>query len=249
MKVAALYDIHGNLPALEAVLKEVEHLNVNQIVVGGDVVLGPMSKDCLDLLLKLRIQTHFIYGNCEVAVLNEMDQKPLAKLPESVLEDIRWTASQHTMEHRQIISRWPKTLQLTIGGLGSVLFCHGTPQNENENFTRLTPEDRLIPVFEKVEANYIVCGHTHMQFDRMIGSKRVINAGSVGMPFGNPGAYWLLLDEKVELRYTLYNLDSAMERILNTNYPHAEEFAHRNVVNPPTEETMLEVFRKAEMIN
>ena len=66
MRVAALYDIHGNLPALEAVLQEVDQSDVDQIVVGGDVVLGPMSRECLDKLFEIRTPIHFIQGNCEV---------------------------------------------------------------------------------------------------------------------------------------------------------------------------------------
>jgi diadenosine tetraphosphatase ApaH/serine/threonine PP2A family protein phosphatase len=93
-------------------------------------------------------------------------------------------------------------LHVKIPELGEVLFCHATPRNENECFTRLTPEHRLRSVFEALNVPVVVCGHTHMQFDQMIGRTRVVNAGSVGMPFGEPGADWLLLGPDVELRHT-----------------------------------------------
>ena len=86
-----------------------------------------------------------------------------------------------------------------------------------------------------------------MQFDRMIGRTRVVNAGSMGMPFGEPGAYWLLLGSDVQLRHTPYDLAKAAERIRETNYPQAEEFAARNILQPPSEEEMLERFAKVEL--
>jgi len=128
-----------------------------------------------------------------------------------------------------------------------VLFCHSTPRSETEVFTRLTAEDRLLPLFEPLQVAVVVCGHTHMQFDRMIGRTRVVNAGSLGMPFGEPGAYWLLLGSDVQLRHTPYDLAKAAERIRETNYPQAEEFAARNILQPPSEEEMLERFAKVEL--
>jgi hypothetical protein len=86
-----------------------------------------------------------------------------------------------------------------------------------------------------------------MQFDRTIGDVRVVNAGSVGMPFSEPGAYWLLLGPDVELRYTSYDLESAAERVRGTDYPQAAEFAERNVVRPPSEGEMLEAFGRVEL--
>jgi hypothetical protein len=86
-----------------------------------------------------------------------------------------------------------------------------------------------------------------MQFDRMVGKKRVVNAGSVGMPFGTAGADWLLLGPGIELRHTPYDLTLAAERIRKTNYPQAEEFAARNVLQPPAAEQMLKLFERAEL--
>ena len=128
-----------------------------------------------------------------------------------------------------------------------MLFCHATPRSDTEVFTRLTSEDRLLPVFEGLNVPVIVCGHTHMQFDRTIGRIRVLNAGSVGMPFGEPGAYWLLLGPNVQLRHTRYDLAKAAERIRDTKYPHAQDFAARNVLQPPTEGETLEAFTRVEL--
>jgi len=86
-----------------------------------------------------------------------------------------------------------------------------------------------------------------MQFDRMAGTIRVVNAGSVGMPFGSPGADWLLLGPDVELRRTAFDLAQAAERVRKTKYPQAEDFAARNILRPPSEEEMLKVFTRAEL--
>lgn len=245
MSVAALYDIHGNLPALEAVLEEVRHARVEQIVVGGDVLPGPMPHETLDCLLNLGIPVQFLRGNGETAVLAEWAGKtPL--VPPKSREVIRWNAQQLKDRDKEFLAGWPLTRRLEISGLGQVLFCHATPRDDNEVFTRLTPEDGLLPIFD-LDADVVVCGHTHMQFDRMIGTTRVVNAGSVGMPFAAPGAYWLLLGTTVTLQNTPYELVMAAERIRSTNYPQARDFAANHVLQPPSEKEMLEVFAHAEV--
>jgi putative phosphoesterase len=246
MRVAALYDIHGNLPALEAVLGKIRRAGVDRIVVGGDVVQGPMQRETLKRLLDLDLPVQFIYGNCEVAVLAEMAGID-SGIPAQYREIVRWSALHLQPEYETLLASWPRTLRLEIPGLGEVLFCHATPRNEDECFTRLTAEQRLLPIFAGLNAAVVVCGHTHMQFDRMIGGTRVVNAGSVGMPFGAPGADWLLLGPDVRLQHTPYDLAGAADRIRATGYPQAEEFAAKYVLQPPSEQQMLDVFARAEL--
>ena len=253
MRLAALYDIHANLPALEAVLEDVRVAGVEQVVVGGDVIPGPMPRETLALLLDLDSPVQFINGNGELAVLAQIAAKdPSAvtywgttsgkPLPEPLQEVLRWTGRQLRPEHERELRGWPPTLRLEIPEVGSVLFCHGTPRSETEGFTRLTPEERLLPVFQGLNVRLVVCGHTHMQFDRMIGSLRVVNAGSVGMPFGEPGADWLLLGPDIQLKHTSYDLAKAADRVRATHYPQAQEFAAHSILEPPSEEEMLGAF-------
>jgi predicted phosphodiesterase len=169
MRVAAIYDIHGNLPALEAVLEKVRLVKAELIVFGGDVLPGPMPRETLECLLNLDIPVRFIQGNCEVDALAEMTGAGVVRFPEQVREIMRWSAQQIFPEYEQLVAGWAKTLRLEIDGLGAVLFCHATPRDDNEIFTRLTPEERLLPIFEGLDVNLVVCGHTHMQFDRMVG--------------------------------------------------------------------------------
>ena len=216
-------------------------------MVGGDVLPGPMPVETLERLRDRDLPVQFIYGNGEVAVLEQLAGREPAAVPEPYRPIIRWTAKQLDPEQRRFLAAWPKTLCLNLPGLGEVLFCHATPRNENECFTRLTPERRLLPVFAGLGAAVVVCGHTHMQFDRQVGTIRVVNAGSVGMPFGQPLAHWLLLGPEVELRHTPYDLSEAAERIRATSYPQAEDFARNSVLQPPSEQAMLEVFSRAEL--
>ena len=245
MRVAAIYDIHGNLPALEAVLDEIRAAGVDQVVVGGDVVPGPMPRETVARLLDLDVPARFIQGNGDRVVLEAMAGAEPAEVPEPYREGVRWAADR-LREYETVLAGWPKTLRLPVPGLGEVLFCHATPRSDTALFTRRTPEDRLLPLFDGLGASVVVCGHTHMQFDRRVGTTRVVNAGSVGMPFGEPGADWLLLGPGVELRHTRYDLEAAAARVRATEYPEAEEFAARNVLRPPSEEEMLDAFTRAE---
>ena len=246
-RVAALYDIHGNLPALEAVLGELHREDLDAIIVGGDIFPGPMALEAFALLQSLKPRPQFIFGNCEVAMLAAGEGRDPGRMPETAKESIRWCAAQIDADGERFLRAWSRTLRARIEGLGDVLFCHGTPRDENEIFTRLTPEGVASPAFSDVRAKLVVCGHTHMQFDRTIGNIRVVNAGSVGMPFGRPGAYWLLLGPDIELRFTHYDLAGAADRVRRTSYPQAEEFAAKYIVAPPSEEEMLALFTQHGM--
>jgi len=245
MRIAALYDIHANLPALEAVLEELRHAKVDQIVVGGDVLPGPMPVETMERLRELDISAQFIVGNGDREVLAATRGSESKTLPQFALDAIRWNAERLGEQHKQWLASWPKTLTLEIDGLGKVLFCHATPRDDNEIFTRLTAEDRLLSIFAGLDAAVVVCGHTHMQFDRQVGNVRVVNAGSVGMRFGEPGADWLLLGPaSVELRFTPYDVAKADACIRATGYPQTEAF---DILRPPDAAKMLELYARAEL--
>jgi predicted phosphodiesterase len=250
MRIAAIYDIHGNLSALEAVLQDIRQARVDCIVVGGDVLPGPLPRETIQCLLDLDIPAQFIHGNGDREVLAQMSGAETdwyRTAPERWREPVRWTAQQLDTQHQRLLEGWPPTCRVEIPGLGDVLFCHATPRNDTEIITRLTPDDRLFPIFGGLGVSLVVCGHTHIQFERMIGTTRVVNAGSVGMPFGEPGADWLLLDPDVQLRHTHYDLARAADRIRRTPYPQAEDFAERNILHPPSEKETLAAFTRAKL--
>ena len=246
MRVAALYDIHGNLPALEAVLADVDRAGVDRIVIGGDVVPGPMPRETIACLMDLGLPTEFIQGNGDREVVARMRGIETGTVPGKFRAVMDWVAGQLLPEDEQLLDGWAKTLHVGIPELGDVLFCHATPRNDTDIFTRLTRDDRVAAVLGALDVPVVICGHTHMQFDRTIGRTRVVNAGSVGMPFGEPGAYWLLLGPDIQLRRTVYDLAKAAERIRASTYPHAEDFAVRNVLHPPSEKEMLDAFARTE---
>jgi predicted phosphodiesterase len=246
-RVAAIYDIHGNLPALEAVLDEIRGAHVDALVVGGDVVPGPMPREAIARLLALDTPVHFLRGNGDREVLARMRGIETGTVPAAFRNVIQWNADQLPADYEAVLDCWPPTVRLSVAGAGNVLFCHGTPTSDTQIFTRLTPDERVLALLEGVSDPLIVCGHTHMQFDRHVGSTRVVNAGSVGMPYGEPGAYWLLLGEGVELRRTEYDLAAAARRLRGSACPQAEYFVENNVLRCPTEAQMLEVLTKAEL--
>ena len=246
-RVAALYDIHGNLPALEAVLREVREVDAELLLVGGDVFPGPMAHECLTLLGSLAIPTEFIRGNGDRAVLDALRGIHDGTLPEAARTAVRWNADGLDEDDALQLARWPVTRRVDIDGLEAVRFCHATPRNDTDVFTQRTADEQLRPIFAGVDEALVVCGHTHMQFDRVVGPTRVVNAGSVGMPFGQAGAYWLLLGPGVELRRTSYDRNQAAERIRATSYPHAAEFALRNVLQPQSVSGMLDLFGRVEV--
>jgi putative phosphoesterase len=247
MRVAALYDIHGNLPALEAVLDAVRAAAVDQIVIGGDVLPGPMPRECLDALRSLSVPATFILGNGDRETVAARRGQMSAIIPEYFRASMEWNARQLSAADARAIEGWPPTHRMTIGGLGDVVFCHATPRNDLDVFTEATPAEKLEPIVAGARCGVLVCGHTHMQFDRRVGQTRVVNAGSVGMPFQEPGAYWLLLGDTVELCRTDYDLAAAAERVRATTYPLADEFASKSILAPPSKQSMIEAFANAEL--
>lgn len=191
MRVAALYDIHGNLPALDAVLAEVD---ADVILVGGDFVAGAWPAETYERLSSLDGDVRFIRGNADREVVEEEPGRAPPELMEFVHERLPEEAFAFL-----------RSLPLTET-IGRMLFCHATPRSDDEIFTRISPDERWRDALAGVDAEVVVCGHTHIQFDRHIGDIRLVNAGSVGMPYERePGAYWALLDgPEVELRRTEY---------------------------------------------
>lgn len=244
-RVAALYDVHGNLPALEAALADADAVQADLIVFGGDLALGPMPCEVLDHIIGLGDRARSLRGNCDRLMVDACEGRLPVSLPAAIREPISWAAGQLQPRHREFLSALPETLTLDIDALGAVLFCHATPRSDDEIFTARTPDARLRSIFAGVTQPVVVCGHTHMRFDRQIDGVRVVNAGSVGMPFGEPGAHWLLAGPTIEPRRSEYDLERAVERIARTGYPDAVRFAERHVLHPPTEQEMLTAFESS----
>jgi diadenosine tetraphosphatase ApaH/serine/threonine PP2A family protein phosphatase len=205
-----------------------------------------MPRESLALLLALEVPVHFVRGNGEREALACLRGEEPPGVPARYLPVTRWAGEQLLADQVQAIERWPLSLSLEVDGLGEVLFCHATPASDSEIFTEATSDQRLRSIFAGVDARVVVCGHTHMQFERTLGAIVIVNAGSVGMPFGPAGADWLLLGPGIELRHTGYDLEAAAALIRATAQPGADEFAARNVLSPPSRRDMMEAFARAE---
>ena len=199
LRVAALYDVHGNLPALEAVLSEGDLEAADVVVFGGDVVWGPWPSETLDRAEALGTRALFLHGNCEALVSN------------GASEAHAWARDRLRADQLETISGWPLTLSLDVDGLGPVLFCHATPRSADEILTPASSEAAWAAALAGTEERIVVCGHTHVQLDFAVGGVRVVNPGSVGAPTGKAAAWWALLGPGVELRITGYDTDAAVE--------------------------------------
>ncbi len=211
MKVAALYDIHGNLPALEAVLAEVEREGFDAIVVGGDAFWGPWPAETLDRLLALE-RARFVIGNCDHETFEQADGQ--------YAEANAWVAGKLEAGTEALVAGWPLTVELAIDGLGRVCFCHSTPRSDTEVVTPLTPEPDIVEALSGTDAATVVCGHVHVQWDIPAGRKRLVNAGSVGFGYeGRPGAFWLELGPDVRHRRTEYDVEAAAAALAELDSP------------------------------
>lgn len=230
MRVAALYDVHGNLPALEAVLADVEPENVDAIVFGGDIASGPMPSETVELVRSL--DAVCIRGNAD-----RLDS-PAMSPEHDVDTSRRWLESQ--LDEEQI--SWLANLEFSVV-VDDSLYVYATPRDDVTIVTELTSDVRLAELVDGIDQSRVVAGHTHMQLDRTIASIRFVNAGSVGMPYeAQPGAYWAILGDDVELRRTEYDLERAAAAIRATPYPRSAEFAVENVLVVPSREEALAIF-------
>ena len=174
MRVAALCDVHGNLPALEAVLAELRSLDIDRIVCGGDVIAGPYPQDCLDRLRE--VEAVFVRGNAD---------RESPRAPAGTWE---WLAAQLDEPAHEFL----RTLPISVS-LDGVLYCHGSPRDDDEILTKVSPDERFRAALDGVEERVVVGGHTHVQFERDVDGIRFVNAGSVGMPYeGRQGAFWAI---------------------------------------------------------
>jgi predicted phosphodiesterase len=226
VQVAALFDVHGNLPALDAVLAEPAVAHADLVLCGGDVVPGPFPSESLELLLDLGERLLAVHGNGEREVLARAS------------DEASWCAGRLTDDQLRWLRSMPATAHVPVGDVGDVLLCHATPGSDEEIVTLVTPDERLAAILGGVQADVVLAGHTHSQLDRTVGGVRFVNAGSVGTPYElEPGARWALMGPDVELRRTEYDPGAAAERIRASGYPLADAFAVEYVLSrvPPEE--------------
>ena len=226
MRIAGLFDIHGNLPALAAVLEGLANERVDVVVVGGDTAWGPLSGECIDLLAALPYELHWLMGNCDREVLAASDGVAGAS------EMATFTAERLTDQQLAVLRESNATVRLEDGEGRELLFCHGSPRADTDFVTRDSPGSRVLPMLEG-STGVVVGGHTHQQFDRVFDDRRFVNAGSVGLPYeGRRAAYWLLIGEDFQMRETLYDVDSAINALRATGFPLFDEVFGDSLITP-----------------
>ncbi|MER6076818.1 metallophosphoesterase family protein [Streptomyces sp. NPDC001833] len=223
-RVAVLSDVHGVLPALEAVLAEPDVAAADRIVLTGDITAGPQPAETIDVLRDLGDRVLWLSGNADRELV-EYRRGERAGIPDPIGP---FAADALRDDQVDFLAALPMTATLTIRGLGRVLFCHATPRDDEEIVLVDSPLDRWAEVFAAVapDIGTVVCGHTHMPYTRLAHGRLVVNPGSVGMPYGRPGAHWCLLGPGTDLRVTPYDRAAAVTRLVREcAYPEIAEWA------------------------
>jgi predicted phosphodiesterase len=208
-----------------------------------------MSAEVLERLAILGESICFVRGNADRKVLAAYGDGRYADATDAADPAERtaaFAASKIDRAHRDLLASFAERIVMEIEGVGQVLFCHGSPRSDEEIVTAATTEGRLREILAGVDQDLVVCGHTHAQFDRCVGAKRVINTGSVGMPYqGRPvGAFWLLLGaDGLSLRRSDYELDRAVRRIRAAGYSEAEDLV-QILLEPPDPEWVADFFEQ-----
>ena len=211
--VAVLSDVHGVLPVLEAVLAEPAVADADVVVVTGDHAAGPQPGPVLDRLTALGDRLVLVRGNADRELV-ALARGESIDVPDEVTP---WAAAQLRPDQVDLLAALPHPVTIEVAGLGPVLFCHGSPRDDEEVVlvdTRIQRwQEALADVPEQVRT--VVCGHTHMPFVRLVDRRLVVNPGSIGMPYGRAGGAWALLrGGSVSLRSTELDVDAAVASVV-----------------------------------
>jgi predicted phosphodiesterase len=216
--VAAVADVHGNAPALEAVLGDLAREEPDLVVFCGDLTWGPLPEETLALLQPFHARALFVRGNAERELVRLFDGAP-----DDASERGRFLVERHDDAARGFVASFQENVVVEIDGLGPTRFCHGSPRSDEELVTEATPVARVREFLDGVEERTVVTAHTHVSYERVVDGTRLLNPGSVGLPYeGRTGAYWALLGPGVEHRRTEYDLGEAERRFRAGDNPFAE---------------------------
>jgi predicted phosphodiesterase len=215
-RVAVVSDVHGNAPALRAVLEEINTAGVDRVVSLGDATWGIQPEETRILLQSIQQPTTFVAGNGERAL------QELRAGREGEPHEL-WLRDRHSPATYSFLDASVAVAVIDIVGLGAARFCHGSPRSDIELVTPGTSIERVRAMMKGIPESVIVTGHTHLQFDRNIDGIRSVNPGSVGMPYHERrGACWAMLGPDVEFRLTSYDLGETLRAYEASDYPRAQ---------------------------
>jgi predicted phosphodiesterase len=212
MRIAALADVHGNAPALRAVLADVAAANVDLIVFCGDLTWGPLPNETLAVVHEIETPVRFVRGNADRMIGVHLDERGA------------WLAAAHDATATAFVNGFESSVSVDVDGLGPSRFVHGSPRSDEECVTPLTSHDRVQEFMAGVPERVVVTAHVHVSYDRQVDDVRLIGPGSVGRPYeGRRGARWALLGPDVELRQTDYDHDRTAELYRLSGIPQVEQ--------------------------
>jgi predicted phosphodiesterase len=216
VRLAVLYDIHGNLPALEAVLADARREGCDGVLHGGDCALfGLDPVAVVDRLRGLGDAARHLRGNTDRYLADE------TRPPHAVWEHdtLAWYRERLGPERLRWLDELPPQCDLTAGH--DALAVHATPRSDEQLLKPDTPEDEAAEMVAGVTAGLLLCGHVHLQYRRRLDGLEVVNPGSVGMPSdGDWRAGWAILDgREVELRRTEYDRDGVVAAMAASDMP------------------------------
>lgn len=222
--VAVLSDIHGVLPALDAVLAEPDVRAAERIIVTGDIAAGPQPVEVLDRLVELGERVLLVRGNADRELV-DWARGGHGDPPDPIAP---WAAAQLRVDQIELLAGLPHPVTVDVAGFGPVLFCHGSPRDDDEVVLVDSRMEWWSEVFAELDGRIrtVVCGHSHMPFVRLVDRRLVMNSGSIGMPYGGAGAYWALLSPgAVQLRRTDFDIEQARTLIRDSSsYPDVDEW-------------------------
>lgn len=225
--VAVLSDIHGVLPVLDAVLAEPDVAAAELVVVTGDHAAGPMPVEVLDRLVGLGERCLLVRGNADRELVE------VAQGRDCEIDVSNWAGRQLRPDQVELLAGLPHPVRVEINGFGRVVFCHGTPRDDDEVVLVDTRLSRWAEAFADLDEadRMVVCGHTHMPFLRLVDRRLVVNSGSIGMPYGRAGGGWALLhDGQVSLRHTDIDVDATVVAVVaGSSYPERQAWADEYV--------------------
>ena len=241
VRIAVLADIHGNAPALRAVLAQIDRDPADAIVVAGDMVGGPLVRETLELLSARQEQIRWVRGNSEREAVAVYDGAPPSDDPPG--RAAAWSAAALDRRWRDELNSWPISLSLD-----AVRFCHGSPRRDDEILTRSTPDQILLDALGRVPERLVVGGHTHQQMVRTLpGGVTYANAGSVGMPYeGRPGAFWMMIESGAPWPCeTAYDLDVAREELTRSGFSDVDDHLGESLLDPVDPDSVTAFFERS----
>jgi predicted phosphodiesterase len=240
-RLAVIGDVHGNAVALRAVLDEIRRDPPELVIVNGDLSWGHEPETTLTLADKV-VDALFVRGNAESALLR------LAREPDTDRTEIEtWMLEQHSPQRIAQIERFSGAVTADVAGVGRVLVCHGSPRGDQEIVTPRTPDLRMRELLDGVALDVLVTAHVHLQFVRPVVGVTSMNAGSVGLQYGDtPAAYWAEIGPEIRLRRTPYDFDEAERRVWSSGIPTAERLAEV-LREPPSVREVIEHGERLEV--